>query len=220
MMKIPQFDAVIFDMDGVIIDSEDLYTELEQDLFRKVGLNISHDEHLTYQGTSNIMMWTKILQKHKVQLPFDELVEMTNRMVEEHFTSVLAVEPMPGVRKLIDFLLERRVKLALASSSTLKIMELILERCQLKNAFQVVVDSRMAGAGKPNPAVFLMAAQQLGVSPPKYIVIEDSFNGIKGALAAGMFCIAFAGPGSEHQNQSMANWRIGHFDEIIAAIEN
>jgi len=73
----------------------------------------------------------------------------------------------------------------------------------------------MAGAGKPDPAIFLLAAESLGVQPEQCIVVEDSSNGIKAALAAGMYCVAYNGPGSEHQDQSAANWIIKDFSELI-----
>jgi beta-phosphoglucomutase-like phosphatase (HAD superfamily) len=78
----------------------------------------------------------------------------------------------------------------------------------------VVVDSQMAGASKPEPNIFLLAAKKLNVSPEKCIVIEDSANGIKAAKSAGMFCVAFSGPGSELQDQSRADMIVKDFGEI------
>jgi HAD superfamily hydrolase (TIGR01509 family) len=209
------YEAFIFDMDGVLVDSENFYKEIEQQLFRQLGLEISHEEHIDYQGASNISMWTMIKEKHpNLKMSINDLATATDEKVKHFFNSCEFIEPMPGAEGLLIFLLEKNIKLALASSSTLEIIEVILRKTGLKRYFSVVVDSEMAGAGKPNPAIFLMAAQKLGVQPENCVVIEDSFNGIAAALNAGMFCIAYNGPGSEHQDQSAAHLRIKDFSEL------
>lgn len=215
MINISDFKALIFDMDGVIVDSENLYTEIEQDLFRQLDLKISHEEHITYQGTSNVMMWKRIKEKHGISKSLDECVYLTNQTVQSYFESLESIAPMDGVEELLSELQNNNIRLAVASSSTIEIINIILEKTGLKKYFPVVVDSLMAGAGKPDPAIFLLAAKSLGVQPEQCIVVEDSFNGIRAALAAGMYCIAYNGPGSEHQDQSAANWIIKDFSELI-----
>lgn len=216
MINISEYEAFIFDMDGVIVDSENLYTEIEQNLFRQLDLSISHEEHITYQGTSNVMMWTRIKEKHGVSRSLAECVDLTNQTVQSHFESMDSISPMDGVERLLSELQHNNIKLAVASSSTIEIIDVILEKTGLKKYFPVVVDSLMAGAGKPDPAIFLMAAKLLGVQPERCIVVEDSSNGIKAALAAEMYCVAFNGPGSEHQDQSAANLIIKDFSELIS----
>jgi beta-phosphoglucomutase family hydrolase len=215
MIDISEYEAFIFDMDGVIVDSENLYTEIEQNLFLQLNLNISHEEHITYQGTSNVMMWTRIKEKHGISKTLKECVDLTNQTVQSHFDSLESIAPMDGVERLLSELRQRGVKLAVASSSTIEIINLILEKTGLRKYFPIVVDSLMAGAGKPDPAIFLMAAKLLGIQPEHCVVVEDSSNGIKAALAAGMFCVAYNGPGSEYQDQSAANVIIKDFSELI-----
>jgi beta-phosphoglucomutase len=213
--KLTSFDAVIFDMDGVLVNSEPFYVEVEQTNFRHLGLEISEEEHQTYQGTATDRMWELIKERHGIQHPVDELVEMTNNLVTPYFNSLEKMEPMQGVKNLIEKLKEKGVPLALASSSYSDVIEIILQKTGLKKYFDAVVSSQMAGTSKPEPDIFLLAAKKLGVSPEKCVVIEDSTNGIKAAKAAGMFCIAFAGPGSELQDQSQADLIIEDFGELI-----
>ena len=104
--------------------------------------------------------------------------------------------------------------MALASSSTIEVINIILDKTEIASYFDTVVDCTEAGAGKPDPAIFLLAQKKLGVPKENCVIVEDSANGIQAATASGMFCIAFNGPGSEHQDQSAANWRISHFSEI------
>lgn len=205
MIKLPAFDAFIFDMDGVLIDSETFYTEMEQINFKQLGLNISHEEHITYQGTATDEMWKKIKTKHDVPYSIEELVKMTNDLTIPVFKNMERMEPMPGVEKLIDSLKWRNVPLALASSSFPEVIEIVLDKTGLRSYFDVVVNSRMVGKSKPAPDIFLLAAKKMNVVPEKCIVIEDSTNGITAAKLAGMFCIAYNGPGSEHQDQSDAD---------------
>ena len=210
--------AFIFDMDGVLIDSENLYKVIESKLFGEVGVVITPEEHVSYQGSSNPVMWSHIRKKHGLSQPLHELVEMTERTVISYFSSLPQIEPMPGVVDLLLLLKEKGFKLALASSSTLDVIRIILDKTGLGDFFEVIAESLEAGAGKPDPAIFLLAQRKLGVPRGNCLIIEDSTNGIKAAQAAGIYCIAFNGPGSEHQDQSEANWRISRFSEIIERI--
>jgi HAD superfamily hydrolase (TIGR01509 family) len=209
--KLTSFDAVIFDMDGVLVNSEPFYIEVEQTNFRQLGLEISEEEHQTYQGTATDRMWQLIKERHGIEHQVDELVKMTNSLVTPYFKSLEKMDPMPGVEKLILNLKGKGIPLALASSSYVDVIEIILQKTGLKKYFDVVVSSQMAGASKPEPDIFLLAAQKLGAQPEKCVVIEDSTNGIAAAKRAGMYCIAFAGPGSELQDQTQADLIVKDF---------
>ena len=214
-MDLKECKAFIFDMDGVLIDSENLYKVIEKELFESVGVVLDHDEHVSYQGCSNPVMWSLIKQKHGLKQSLDHLVGITEDKVIRHFSSLPVIEPMPGVTELLTWLKSKDIKLALASSSTIKVIRIILAKTGLESFFDAVADSTEAGAGKPDPAIFLLAQKKLGIPKENCVIIEDSTNGIKAALAAGIYCIAFNGPGSEHQDQSTADWRITRFSEII-----
>lgn len=214
MILLPAFEAFIFDMDGVLIDSETFYTEMEQINFIQLGLNISHEEHITYQGTATDEMWKKIKAKHKVPYSIDELVKMTNDLTIPVFKNMEKMEPMPGVIKLLDKLKSRKIPLALASSSFPEVIEIVLDKTGLRDYFDEVVNSRMVGKSKPAPDIFLLAANQLNISPQRCIVIEDSTNGITAAKSAGMYCIAYNGPGAEHQDQSQADFIIQDYETL------
>lgn len=206
--------AVIFDMDGVLVDSEPFYTEVEKQNFLMAGLKISHEEHLTFQGTATDRMWTILKKKYNLTQSVEELVEMTNAMVTPWFASLDEIHPMPGVKEVVTELANMEIPLAVASSSYPDVIRMILEKTGLAQYFPVVVDSRMAGSSKPDPDIFLLAAKKLNVNPSECLVIEDSANGIRAAKAAGMTCIAYAGPGPVHQDQSMADLIIKNFNEI------
>ncbi len=213
--KLPPFGAVIFDMDGVLVNTEPIYVEVEQNNFRKLGLTILEDEHKTYQGTATDRMWQVLKEKYEIEQTVEELVQMTNSLITPYFMSLQSIEIMPGVELLIKNLKEKKIPLALASSSYPDVIEIILQKTGLKDYFDAVIDSQMVGVSKPDPDIFLLAAQHLGVLPERCIVIEDSANGIKAAKSAGMFCIAYAGPGTELQDQSQADIIITDFKELL-----
>ena len=214
-MRLSDTKAIIFDMDGVLVDSENIYKVIEKELFDEVGVNIDHEEHIAYQGCSNPVMWGLIKEKHRLSHSLDHLVGLTEEKVINYFSCLPVIEPMPGIVDLLKYLKKKGIKLALASSSTIDVIRIILARTGLGLYFDAVADCIEAGAGKPDPAIFLLAQKKLGIPKENCVVIEDSTNGINAALAAGMYCIAFNGPGSEHQDQSAADWRIERFSEIM-----
>ena len=218
-MHFSETKAFIFDMDGVLIDSENLYKIIEKELFDEVGAQIDHEEHVAYQGCSNPVMWGMIKQKHELTHSLEDLVSITEEKVISYFNSLPEIEPMPGVIDLLHRLKSKGVKMALASSSTIEVIGIILAKTGLAHYFDAIADSTEAGAGKPDPAIFLLAQKKLGIPKENCVIIEDSTNGIKAAVAAGISCIAFNGPGSEHQDQSAADWRVSGFSEIMEKFE-
>lgn len=215
MEPLPEFKAVIFDMDGVLINSETFYSEMEQVHFKMLGLNITHDEHITYQGTATDEMWRKIKEKHGVSSPLEELVEMTGKLTIPAFREMDEIPLMPKITQLLELLKSKNVPIALASSSYPEAIDIILDKSGLRQFFPIAVNSKMVGKSKPAPDIFLLAARLLGVEPEQCLVIEDSTNGIKAALDAGMYCIAYNGPGAEFQDQSQADQIITDYEEII-----
>jgi len=198
-------EAIIFDMDGVLVDSEPFHSEIEKRQFILNEIAISDEEHLKYQGVASDVMWRTIAERHLIDLPVEDLIEQNRAESIWFFSELNEIPVMPGLVDLLEKLEQKNYPLAVASSSFPEIIELILEKTGLRKYFQVIVSSQEAGKSKPEPDVFLLAAQKLGVAPKNCMVIEDSFNGILAAHAANMSCVAFQSTGADPQNHKEAD---------------
>ena len=201
-------------MDGVLVDSEPFHIEIEKRLFELNHLSISPEEHHRYMGVASDVMWRGIAKNHSLNLPVETLIEQNRTETIRFFTEVKEIPLMPGIVNLLERLKKMNFSMAVASSSYPEVIELILQRTGLLPYFQVIVSSEEAGKSKPEPDVYLLAAKRLGVNPSDCLVIEDSANGIRAALAANMRCIAFEGPGANPDKQKEANQSIKSFDQL------
>lgn len=206
--------ALIFDMDGVIIDSEPIHFRVEKRLFEDLGLAISDDEHHSFVGTTSRWMWSYIKDKYKLNQSIEELVQMEATSYVDHLLSQKDKKPIPGVVDLIQELHGNNVRLAVASSASVRNIEIVLKMFRLERFFEVRVSGDEVRNGKPAPDVFLRCAKTLGLRPGECIVIEDSKNGVEAAKAAGMKCIGFKNPNSGGQDLSAADMVIGSFLEL------
>jgi HAD superfamily hydrolase (TIGR01509 family) len=201
-------------MDGVLVDSEPFNFEIENRQFLLNGISVTDEEHRSYLGTASNEMWIKIAENHRLNLPVENLIEQNRIESIRYFKELAEIPVMPGLVELLEKLQAKNCPTAVASSSFPEIIDLILLKTGLRKYFQVVVSSQEAGKSKPEPDVFLLAAQKLGVDPENCLVIEDSQNGIKAAHAAGMRCIAFHGSGSDPEKQNGADAIIQHFSKL------
>jgi len=206
--------AIIFDMDGVLVDSERIHIAIEKRQFSLNNLPISDEEHQQYMGVSSEIMWQTIAKLHTLSLSVNELIEQHRIESHRYFSELNEIPVMPGLVDLLENLKTKGYTLAVASSSTPEIIDLILNKTHLKKYFQVMVSAKQAGKSKPEPDVFLMAAQKLGVSPAHCLVVEDSDNGIKAAIAAQMMCVAYQGPDADPKNQTEANYVVKSFAQL------
>ncbi len=211
--KLKNPDAVIFDMDGVLVDSEVHHVKIENSLFERFKIPVSDEEHRGYMGTATHEMWATVKQNYKMDFVVDEMIKLNNLECKNHFSTVENLEPMPGLTDLLELLNEKNIPMAVASSSELEIIEIILFRIGIKKYFRTLVSGSMVERSKPEPDIFLRAVQILKVDPKNCWVIEDSFNGVKAAKTAGMFCVAYSGA-STGQEQAAADIQINHFSEL------
>lgn len=208
------FKAIIFDMDGVLVNSEPYHVEIEKRMFRKMGLDISDEEHAGYMGAATDVMWRQIIEKRNLSLDINEVTEQTNKSGIPFFSSLDKIEPMPGLIGFLEQINSKNIPMAVASSSDPDTIKLIMEKSGLNDYFVHTVSSGNVGKSKPAPDVFLYSAKLLGVEPADCIVVEDSKNGIKAAKTAGMFCIAYSGAASENQDQSEADVIFDDFEKL------
>lgn len=196
--------AVIFDMDGVIIDSEPFYLVIGMELYKKLNINMTEDEHITFTGVSNNNMWTTIKNKYGLKETVKELVKLQNKANIEYLEKHMD-KPIPGVVEILESLKNNGIKVALASSSSMEIIKMVLEKFKIIEYFQSIVSGENLERGKPAPDIFLNAAKLLQVDPECCTVIEDSNHGVTAAKAAGMKCIGFQNPNSGNQNLKAAD---------------
>jgi HAD superfamily hydrolase (TIGR01509 family) len=216
--------AVIFDMDGVLVDSEPFHIRNEKMMFKKLGIDISDEEHAGYMGTATDVMWAKIIGDKNLELDVAETTALTISESVLFLRSLPKIDPMPGLIELLEKLKAKQIPMAVASSSDPETIGIMLEKAGLKKYFEYTVSSVEAGKSKPEPDVFLHTAKLLGVPPVHCLVIEDSKNGIMAAKAAQMLCFAYNGPSSGGQDQSRADMQFSRFHEmgilIMDLIEN
>lgn len=184
-LDIDIFDAVIFDMDGVLIDSEPLWKIAMEDVFRGVGSNLTKAD---FQKTVGLRIDEVVRYWHR----HEGWKEVTPEKVEHDIVTRMGVlireqgKPLVGVPELLAFLHTTEKKIGLATSSYAVLVETVLDVLQLSGYFHYTHSAEHETHGKPHPAVYLTTATKLGVEPSRCLVVEDSLNGIISAKAARM----------------------------------
>ena len=182
--------AVIFDLDGVLIDSEQLWNGSKEALVRETGGRWRDEAPTVMMGMSS-PEWAAYLQELGVPMDVEAISRDVVRRMEEGYRRELPL--LPGAGDAITALADRW-PLGLASSSNREVIDLVLELSGFGDAFLVTVSSEEVERGKPAPDVYLAAARGLGVDPAECEAVEDSSNGLRSAAAAGMTVIAVPNP--------------------------
>jgi HAD superfamily hydrolase (TIGR01509 family) len=205
--------TVIFDMDGVIIDSEPVHFKVEQQMFKELGISISFEKHAGFVGTSSQNMWEQIVKEYSLEASPGEL---TSSEYERYirFLNENPLLPVKGVIELIEDLHSAGLKLMVASSSPLHVINRVLEKFRIGSFFSGIVSGTELEHSKPHPEIFLKTASLSGSSPNQCLVIEDSENGVIAARAAGMKCIGYRNPNSGPQNLGSADLVVNSFLEL------
>ena len=181
--------AVVFDMDGLLVDSEPLWVRAEMEIFGEVGLVLGAEDCAKTKG----LRVDDVIAYWHARHPWDSrpLAEVEARLVARVAELVGAEgRALPGVAQAIAVARDGGRKLALASSSPSVIIHATLERLGIREAFQVVQSAETEPLGKPHPGIFLRTAERLDVAPVDCLVLEDSLTGIIAAKAARMACVA------------------------------
>lgn len=180
-----QYQAVVFDMDGVIFDTERLVIEFWKEVAKKH--NIPNVEHTCIQclGTNRVRTREIFLENYGADFPFDPYRAEVTELFNTHYKGV-PLPTKPGVRELLSYLQEQDIKVGLASSTAQHLVRDEIGTAGLLPYFQTLVCGDMVEHSKPTPDIFLKACEILNADPTKSIAIEDSFNGIRSAHCAGM----------------------------------
>jgi sugar-phosphatase len=181
--------AVIFDMDGVIVDSEPLWREAEMEVFAGVGLDLSEADCERTMG----MRTDEVTAFWYDHCPWpDPSPQVVEERIHARMLELIAerAEAIPGLEHALAVARASGLTIGLASSSSMELIDAVLSKLDLEDAFKAVCSATREAFGKPHPAVFITAARLLNVAPSSCTAIEDSVAGVRSALAAGMRVVA------------------------------
>ncbi|MES2780118.1 MAG: hexitol phosphatase HxpB [Bacteroidota bacterium] len=184
-----KMQAVIFDMDGLLIDSEPYWRMAEKKIFGELGLQLDDDLLRQVMGFRLTEVVTHWYNHHPWPNPDftkteEDILTCVMELIANH------AEALPGVIQLIHYVHERKIPMAVASSSAMRLIEAVVDKLNIRQYFQILWSAEYEPFGKPHPGIFITTAKKLGVEPIHCLVFEDSVNGVLAAKAARMFCIA------------------------------
>ena len=205
---------IIFDMDGVLLDSEPMHQEIIYETFQLEGIPFDKAYIQTLTGMSAFPMWEKV--KHDAQR--SESVEELIKFHRDYFFKRLPevkVPLVPHVKDVLENFKNEGKHLSLASSSGRKLIDIFTQQTNIAHYFEVIMSGDDVQYSKPNPEIFLKVAQWYGLPATQFTVIEDSTNGVKAAKSAGMQCVGFQNPLSGGQDLSQADSVIHSMQELL-----
>ncbi|NFG22962.1 HAD family phosphatase [Clostridium botulinum] len=205
--------AFIFDMDGVIIDSEPIHRQVHGEIMNTLGINISKGELALYAGATNEYIFTKLKERYGIKKSISELMDYKSKLIINKVKEE-SLEPINGIRELLNALRKNNIKIAIGSSSPRSLIEAVIDKFNLHSAFDCIVSGEEVERSKPYPDVYIEVSKKLGINPEKCIVVEDSHNGVQAAKSAGMKCIGFNNVNSGNQDLSKADVRVDTIRKI------
>lgn len=208
----------IFDMDGVIVDSEPLHFQVETQLCQQFGIKLREGELESYVGTRAEDMWSRLKETHRADFNVREVLEAADKAKMRALKDG-GHEPIPGIRELLHSLKEKGYQVGLASSSPRPFIEAVLDALQIQPYFDVVISGEEVEKGKPAPDIYLDAAKKMGSTPDNCTVLEDAAHGVQAGKAAGMKVIGYINPNSGEQNLSEADALIQSIHQLRIAAD-
>ena len=206
--------TVIFDMDGVIVDTEPVHRYAYFKQFSELNISVTQEMYTSFTGFSTRNTFQKLKELFVIDQEVEDLVQRKRTIFNDAFDTKSDLELLPGVEKLIKDLFANGMQLILASSASKVTIERVFSRFKLHDYFSHVVSGEDFPKSKPHPAIFEHAAS-LSITPKEScIVIEDSTNGVKAAKAAGLLCIGYNSLHSEAQDLTLADIIVQDFEEL------
>lgn len=208
--------AVIFDMDGVITDTQHIHNETNAKILQSYGIPLSSKDMSKFAGIPNKKTFTDLFKKYNVNADVDKAISEKWNLIKEKTKTINAIS---GVLDFIKNLYNNKFKLAIASSSTADFIEHVLLSLKIKDFFAVIVNGDEVKNGKPNPDIFLKAAEKLNVNQVNCLILEDAPSGVAAAKSAGMKCIAIT---TTHKRGDLAQADkiIDNFSELTIPMIN
>ncbi len=207
--------VILFDMDGVLVNTEPLHYQLWKQVFAERGLDLAFEHYKGCIGANGKRLMELVLEHYGVDFRDDQTIFVRYYQLKEEHLRYGEIPRIEGVPETLAQLQNRGYRMAVASSSTQDYIELCTDRAGIGHFFDVRFSAQWVKNTKPAPDVFLAAAEKMNAVPADCIVVEDSTNGTLAAKAAGMRCIGFANPDSAGQCLDAADTLIHNFRELL-----
>ncbi len=206
--------TVIFDMDGVIVDTEPVHNYAYFQHFAELNIDVSKDMFTSFMGNSTRNTFQKLKELFPIDGEVEELIQRKRTLFNDAFDSKEDLYLIEGVEQLIQDLHSNEMQLILASSASKVTIERVFNRFNLHQYFTHIVSGEDFPNSKPHPAIFEYAAS-LSTAPKEHcLIIEDSTNGFKAAKAAGIFCVGYNSKNSKLQDLSLSNVVVEHLNQL------
>lgn len=205
--------AVIFDMDGVLVDSQPYHFKADIDTMAEYGVIKDQKFYESFAGTLTADRMRTLKEMFGLDAPVEEMTIKRENMILD-IMGKDDIKPVLGIPEFLRSIKEKGLTTAVASSSDYKLINLILDRLKIAKYFDSVTSGSDVKRGKPSPDVFLLAAERIGIEPAECLVVEDSENGVKAAKATGMKALGYINPTSGKQDLSLADFITDDFKKI------
>lgn len=212
------FKAALFDMDGVIVDTEPLHRKAYFEMFAHYGLEVSQELYNSFTGKATLKVCQELVAHFNLKEDPQALIDKKRERFKDLFDNDPDFDLIPGVLGLIKNYHQHGIKMVLASSASRNTINWVFERFGLDQYFIGKISGAELTASKPHPEIFERAAEKAEEPRENCIVIEDSTNGIKAAHSAGIYCVAYKSKHSKNQDYSLAGKVIEDYQEIYTAI--
>lgn len=206
--------AVLFDMDGVIVDTEPLHRKAYFKTFNQLEIEVSEELYTSFTGASTKRVCETLIAEFNLNHTHENITQLKRTHFKDYFYNDADFDLIPGVRKLIEHYYKNNVKLIVASSASMTTINMVFEKFGLEKYFSGKISGADLKESKPHPEIFQLAAKLANEPIENCMVIEDSTNGILAAHRANIFCAAYKSVNSHNQDYSLANIVVSDYSEI------